>query len=155
MAIYSQILLAVDLTPDSLWIGQRGRALAAALSGELWILHVVEPIPPVVPIPPEPIEADVVTTQAERIDLARDQIGRLAVELGVPAARSDVVVGDTKGEIVRAARDRGFDLIVIGSHERHGLAFLIKPTEDVVMHRAPCDVLAIRLPEERLKSKKK
>ena len=89
------------------------------------------------------------------LDLAQDQIGRLAEELGVPATRCDVVVGDTKGEIVRVAKDRRIDLIVIGSHERHGLAFLVKPTEDVVMHRAACDVLAIRLPEENLKSKKK
>lgn len=155
MAIYSQILLAVDLTPSSLLIAQRGRALAAALGGELWILHVVEPIPPVVPIPPEPIAAEVVTTQAEMLDLAQDQIGRLAEELGVPATRCDVVVGDTKGEIVRVAKDRRIDLIVIGSHERHGLAFLVKPTEDVVVHKAPCDVLAIRLPEENLKSRKK
>ncbi|MET0658792.1 MAG: universal stress protein [Steroidobacteraceae bacterium] len=155
MAIYSQIMVAVDLTPDSLLIGQRGRAIAAALGGALWILHVVEPIPPVVPIPPEPMAAAIVTSQAEILDLAQEQIGRLAEELGVPATRCDVVVGDTKAQIVRVAADRRIDLIVIGSHERHGLAFLLKPTEDVVVHEAPCDVLAIRLSEKSPKSKKK
>ena len=36
------------------------------------------------------------------------------------------------------------------------MAFLLKPTEDVVVHKAPCDVLAVRLPEEdHSKSKKK
>jgi universal stress protein A len=89
------------------------------------------------------------------LDLAKDQIGRLAEELGAPATRCDVVVGGIKGEIVRVAKDRRIDLIVIGSHERHGLAVLIKPTEDVVVHKAPCDVLAIRLSDENLKSSKK
>jgi universal stress protein A len=36
-------------------------------------------------------------------------------------------------------------VIVIGNRERHGLALLLRPTEDVVMHHAPCDVLAVRL----------
>jgi universal stress protein A len=51
-----------------------------------------------------------------------------------------------KAEIVRCAREGGFDLIVIGCHERHGLSILVNLTEDTVLHAAPCDVLAVRLP---------
>lgn len=139
MPVYRRILLAVDLTPSSLFIGQRARALAAALDAELEMMHVIEPV-----IPPGPVTPDIVTTQTELIEIAREHIGKLARELGVPETRWSVIVGDTKSEIVRAAA-HGTDLIVIGSRERHGLAFLIKPTEDVVVHRAPCDVLAVHL----------
>jgi universal stress protein A len=149
MAIYARMLLAVDLTADSLFVGRRARELATALGGELEIIHVIEPVPPVVPIPPEPVAPAMVTTQAELIDTAEEQIGKLARELDVPEDRWAVVVGSIKSEIVRAAADHAVDLIVIGSRERHGLAFLIKPTEDVVVHQAPCDVLAIRLPSEQ------
>ncbi len=156
MAVYQRILLAVDLTADSLLIGKRARALAAALDGELEIVHVVEPIAPVVAVPPDPIVPAMVTTQAEMIETAQRQIGWLAGELGVPETHWRIVVGNTKSEIVRVAADSGIELIVIGSRERHGLAFLIKPTEDVVVHRSPCDVLAVRLPEPQdLKSKRK
>ena len=156
VTVYRRILLAVDLTPDSLFIGQRGRALAATLDAELEMIHVVEPIPTVVPVAPDPIAPYIVTTQAELIGTAREHIGRLARELGVPETRWRVVVGNTKSEIVRAAADGGMDLIVIGSRERHGLAFLIKPTEDVVVHRAPCDVLAVHLAAAKgSKSRKK
>ena len=79
----------------------------------------------------------------------------LAKELGVPDTRWSVVVGGIKSEIVRVAADRKTDLIVIGNRERHGLAFLIKPTEDVVVQRAPCDVLAVRLADRDVKAKKK
>ena len=41
------------------------------------------------------------------------------------------------------------DRIVIGSHERHGLSILVNLTEDTVLHNAPCDVLAVRLPNVR------
>ena len=46
---------------------------------------------------------------------------------------------------MRVAREGAFDLIVIGSHERHGLSILVNLTEDTVLHNAPCDVLAVRL----------
>jgi hypothetical protein len=78
MAVYQRILLAVDLATDSLLIGQRARALAAALDAELEMIHVVEPVPPVVPIPPDPIAPAIVTTQTELIEIAQARIGGLA-----------------------------------------------------------------------------
>jgi universal stress protein A len=155
MAVYQRMLLAVDLTSDSFFIGQRARTLAAALDAQLEILHVVEPIPAMVPIPPDSVMPVVVSTQAELVKTAEEQIGGLAHELGVPETRWSVVMGNTRSEIVRAATEGRMDLIVIGSRERHGLAFLIKPTEDVVLHRAPCDVLAVRLAEEEGSKQKK
>ena len=156
MAVYRRILLAVDLTADSAVIGQRARALAAALDATLEMIHVVEPVPPVAPIPPDAVLPNIVMAQTEILDIAQEQIGRLARELGVPETRWSVVMGNTKGEIVRAAAEGKIDLIVIGSRGRHGLAFLVKPTEDVIVHKAPCDVLAVRLPpEDDSKSKKK
>lgn len=154
MPVYRRILLAVDLTDYSLQVGYRARALAAELDAELHLLHVVEPVPAVTPIPPEPVAPAVVTTQTEIIEIAEEQIAKLGREFGIPDGRRYVVMGNTKAEIVRVATDRGCDLIVLGARERHGLAlFLSKPTEDVVLHRAPCDVLAVKLPEEGGKKK--
>jgi universal stress protein A len=48
-------------------------------------------------------------------------------------------------QIVRVARERQVDLIVLGSRERHGLSILVNLTEDTVLHAAPCDVLAVRV----------
>jgi universal stress protein A len=145
MAVYHRILLAVDLSTDSLLIGHRARALASALDAQLQIINVVEPIPIIPPMPPDPVVPVTVTTQVELFATAQEHIARLAQELGVPDSRWRVVEGNTKTEIVRAAAAEKVDLIVVGSRERHGLAFLIKPTEDVVVHKAPCDVLAVRL----------
>lgn len=145
MAVYQRILLAVDLAADSLLIGERARALALALGAELEIVHVIEPVPVVATIPPSSIGPEAVTAQAELIATAEARIGSLALKIGVPETRSHIVTGSIKSEIVRVAADRRAELIVIGNRERHGLAFLLKPTEDAVLHQAPCDVLAVRL----------
>jgi universal stress protein A len=155
MAVYQRILLAVDLTPDSLLLGQRARTLADALSAELRIIHVVEPLPAVAPIPPDAIVPAIVQTHAELIELARERIRKLGQEFGVPEDRWSIVTGTIKSEIVRAASESAVDLIVIGTRDRHALAFLVRPTEDIVLHRAPCDVLAIRLPDEKEAASKK
>jgi universal stress protein A len=148
MAVYRKILLAVDLTADSHAIGLRARALADALGAGLQIVHVIEPVPLITSMPPNGIGAAIVATQAELIASAQSYIGSLAQEIGVPQGSWTIVDGRIRDEIVRVAREHGVDLIVIGARGRHALAFLIKPTEDVVVHQAPCDVLAVRLPDE-------
>ena len=148
MPHYRRILLAVDLAPASVLVGQRAREVAAALGAELGIVHALEPVPLVAPIPPEPVGASLVAGQAELMEIARERIGALARELGVPEERTQVVLGTIKSQIVRAADAQKADLLVLGSRERHGLAFLIAPTEDVVIHHpARCDVLAVRIPD--------
>jgi universal stress protein A len=143
--VYRHLLLAVDLAADSLKVAQRARALAIALDAELDIVHVIEPVPVVATIPPEFVGSQIVTAQAALIEAAQTHIANLAREIGIPETRGHVLTGNIKTEIVRLAAERGVDLIVIGSREQHGLALLIRPTEDVVIHQAPCDVLAVRL----------
>jgi len=48
-------------------------------------------------------------------------------------------------EIHTLANEIGADLIVVGSHGRHGLALLLGSTANGVLHGAPCDVLAVRV----------
>ena len=45
----------------------------------------------------------------------------------------------------RVAEEQSCDLIVVGSHGRHGLALLLGSTANDVLHGAPCDVIAVRL----------
>jgi universal stress protein A len=55
-----------------------------------------------------------------------------------------VSLGAPKQEIVDFARAQGIDLIVLGSHGRHGLARLLGSTASAVLNHAHCDVLAVR-----------
>jgi universal stress protein A len=142
MPEYRRILLVVDLTNDSLPIGRRARALATALGAEIDLLHVVEYVP-VEPMGETLMPA--VQIEDELLDRAKQQLLALAAQLGVPTESCRVETGNVKAEIVRIARERHSDLIVLGSRERHGLSILVNFTEDTVLHAAPCDVLAVRV----------
>jgi universal stress protein A len=37
------------------------------------------------------------------------------------------------------------DLIIIGSHGRHGIRILLGSTANAILHSAKCDVLAVRV----------
>jgi universal stress protein A len=141
-AIYRRILVLVDLTEDSLVIARRAQALAAALGAEVELLHVV------VFVPVEPMGETLmpaVQIEEELIERASQRLHSLAAELGLAHAPVHVEAGNAKAEIVRVARERHVDLIVLGSRERHGLSILVNFTEDTVLHEAPCDVLAVRV----------
>jgi universal stress protein A len=86
-----------------------------------------------------------VQIEEELLVRARERLATLATELGFPQTSCRVETGNVKAEIVRTARERNMDLIVLGSRERHGLSILVNQTEDTVLHAACCDVLAVRV----------
>jgi universal stress protein A len=140
-ALYRRILLVVDLTEESLSIGRRAQGLAATLNAAVELLHVVEFVPV------EPMGETLmpsVQIEEELLARARARLATLATSLGLEGASCHVESGAVKTEIVRVARERQADLIILGSRERHGLSILLNFTEDSVLHAAPCDVLAMR-----------
>jgi universal stress protein A len=142
MTEYRRVLLVVDLSEDSLLIGRRAQAVAAAMGAEIDLLHVVEYVP-VEPMGETLMPA--VQIEDELLDRAKLRLTTLGAQIGVPAAACRVEAGNVKSEIVRIARELHADLIVLGSRERHGLSILVNFTEDTVLHASPCDVLAVRV----------
>ncbi len=143
MSIYSKILLAVDLSADSVTIGRRARDVANLTGAELMVLHVVEYLP-VEQVGETSIVAPVQLLN-ELAAAARQRLVALCNDIGVDAHHQQVEVGTVKTEIVRVARALECDLIVLGARERHGLSIFVNLTEDSVLHAAPCDVLAVRV----------
>ena len=146
MATYRQILLATDFSGHSEQVTARARDLAQKYVAELSLLHVVENMPigdaaygPIVPF-------DIDLTE-QMLEAARTRMATLGESLGVPEQRQWVEIGSPKGEIIRFAAERGADLIVIGSHGRHGIGLLLGSTASSVIHHAECDVLAVRMRE--------
>jgi universal stress protein A len=140
---YRHILTPLDLREDSERVLRAALAMAHRYEARLSVLHVVE----YAPIDPGgdillPTPVDVTDKLAER---AQSDLAALCERCGANGAARRVVVGSIKHEILQAARDESADLVVIGNHERHGLAILLNHTEDTLLHEAPCDILAIRL----------
>jgi universal stress protein A len=142
MSAYRRILLVVDLLEHSSAVGRRAQALAQTLGADIEMLHVVEFVPV------EPMGETLmpnVQIENELLNRAGERLRALATELGFGGVPCHVEAGNVKSEIVRIARERQVDLIVLGSRERHGVSILVNLTEDTVLHAAPCDVLAVRV----------
>ena len=142
MAGYKKLLVLLDLSEDSEQVAIAGRDMAAHSDASMVVLHVVEFVPV------EPLGESLMPTaqiEDELINRARARLGALITRLGLTKATGRVEAGNTKSEILRVAEEEQVDLIVLGSHERHGLAIMVNFTEDTVLHAAHCDVLAVRL----------
>jgi universal stress protein A len=131
----------VDVTEGSEKIAERARDIAERYGAEVILLHVVEYVP-VEPMGEALLPA--VQIEGELIERATRRIAELAQKSGLDKAERIVQAGNIKAELVRVATDRGVDLIVLGSRERHGLSIMFNQTEDTILHAAPCDVLAVR-----------
>ena len=140
---YSQVLIAVDLSDDSARVVEKGREVAGRYGARVSLLHVVE----FIPVDPagEALLPPPVDLEGELVQGAKQRLDALCASQGLKDVLRRVEIGVIKNEIVKAAAADKADLIVLGSHERHGLALLLGSTEKSILHKATCDVLAVRL----------
>lgn len=64
---------------------------------------------------------------------------------GIPSDRVYLEQGNPATEIKAKAEQIQADLIVIGTHGRHGLGLLLGSTANGVLHGVECDVLTVRI----------
>ncbi|WP_028009539.1 universal stress protein [Solimonas flava] len=142
MSLYRHILAAVALDPSGRAVLARAQALAQHFGAHLSVLHVVEYIP---------IESGELLMSAP-VDLtqqleeqSRHQLEALCAEFSIPAADLHTASGPVTPQIQQLAESLQIDLIVLGHHPRHGLAAWFSHTEENVVTRAHCDVLALHV----------
>jgi len=71
---------------------------------------------------------------------------------GYPKYEGMIVHGTPFLEILRTAKEKNAELIVVGTHGRTGLDHvLFGSTAEKVVRRAPCPVLSVRLPGKEFK----
>lgn len=140
---YQHILVAVDLTDECHPVMERAQALAAASQARLSLVHIVEPLAMAFG---GDVPMDLSALQQEQFDQARERLESFAGRYSALSSdQRHLAYGQPRQEIHRLALEQGCDLIVVGSHGRHGLALLLGSTANDVLHGAPCDVLAVRL----------
>ena len=142
MSEYKKIMMAVDLTEESKPVAERALALVKAFDAELHLVHVIEPLSLAYG---GDVPMDLSSVQEQIQDQAKSHLAEFASGISVPAEHQHLIFGRPESEIQRVADEEGADLIVVGSHGRHGLALLLGSTANGVLHGAMCDVLAVRV----------
>lgn len=140
--MYKHILFATDLTEDTDYIISKVQEMQKFTHAKLSLVHVVEPLPGY-----SYAYLGIEDIEGQLIEEARTAIQKLGQQLAVDEKSRWVEVGPTKSKILGIADEIGADLIVCGSHGRHGLSLLLGSTANAILHGAKCDVLTVRLPE--------
>ena len=141
-ANYKKIMLAVDLTEESNAVAARAVALANSYGAELHLVHVIEPLSLAYG---GDVPMDLSAVQEQIQEQAKSHLKDFGSRLDIDPAKQHLIFGRPESEIHRVAEEEGADLIVVGSHGRHGLALLLGSTANGVLHGASCDVLAVRV----------
>ena len=140
MSMYKNIVVATDLHNDCVPIVKRAAEIAAQNSAKLTVVNVVPNVPYYMASglsSISDIETQLTEESKERLHAVKDKIDYTADYI--------LLHGSAKQEIVRYSREANIDLIVIGSHGHRGVQRLLGSTAANVCHRAPCDVMLVRV----------
>jgi universal stress protein A len=144
MSNYKHILIAADFSSHQKDACDKAVELAKANQASLSICHIVEDFP-ITDFAYEPMISVDIDMRDALLDSAKKQITELANTLKTPTANQWVEFGSPNRDIVRLAEENQVDLIIVGSHGRHGIQLLLGSTANSILHHAKCDVLAVRL----------
>jgi len=145
MSSYKHILAAIDLTNSAEHVLLKAKQLVSTNVTRLTLLHAIDYLPymgfgetalitPTYTIPNE-----------ELIESAKKPIETLQKKLGLEDNKLIIELGGAVPAITQYADENNVDLIVLGSHGRHGVKMLLGSTANGVLHHANCDVLAVRV----------
>jgi universal stress protein A len=144
MSVYKHILIGLDLSPESQQVIDRVKSLFANSDTKISICHVLEPLAFTYG---GDIPVDLSDVQTQLQEQATGRLAALAEQLNVRPEDRHIILGHPAQEMHNMAKNDEVDLIVVGSHGRHGLALIFGSTSNSVMHGASCDVLAVRISE--------
>ncbi|WP_430009925.1 universal stress protein [Methylophaga lonarensis] len=144
MAHYQHILIAADFSEHNERVLEQAAMLAREHNAQLSICHIVEDYP-LTDFAYEPMVSVDSEMREMLLEAGKKQVAALADKLNISEAQQWVEFGNPRHDIVKIANERQVDLIVLGSHGRHGWRLLLGSTANAVLHHSECDVLAVRL----------
>jgi nucleotide-binding universal stress UspA family protein len=144
-----RILVPTDFSKYSENAVRYAVAFAEKFGAELHVLHVVQDL--ALFIPEAVLITPMVTPPLEQFKAAaRAALDKVIKEMNLTGLKveTEVAQGVPFNEIVRTAREKDVDLIVMGTHGHTGLAhMLLGSVAEKVVRKAPCPVLTVRHPE--------
>lgn len=136
MATYQKILVALDLHDDVEVVFKQAVFLAKHYQAELHAIHVMPHV-----ISSVPYAYDFQTEMEKDADERLSQLKELT-DLTV---QTHLIAGSPRREILEKSTELEADLLIVGSHGKHGVELILGSTANGVLHGSPCDVLTVRI----------
>lgn len=142
---YQKVLIAIDESPHSLHAARQGFALAVALKAQIGVAFIID-------VWNEPVIPETGLVSNEQQNASEAKANKVIDQLLAEFPDSGEIVrftqeGFPKNEIVLVAKDWEADLIVMGTHGRSGLSYLLlgSVSEYVIKHtNIPVMVVPLR-----------
>jgi nucleotide-binding universal stress UspA family protein len=152
MLPFKKILWPTDFSEASYEALKMAQELALHFSSELYIVHVVPPLPPVVEVPSDRPKFNI-SGYLNELKLSAKKSLQVIIDKKIDRkleAHAFVRYGDAAVEIDRIAKKRNVGLIVMATHGTTGWRrhFFGSITEKV-LRIASCSVLTVQAPHER------
>jgi nucleotide-binding universal stress UspA family protein len=145
--MFNRILVPTDFSATSDAALEHARVFAERFGGSLHLLHVVEDQYATGPLGGEVYAQQAAGTLTSLVQEAQERLSHRinALDRSRFRATTEVIVGTAMRTIAEYAGDNGYDLIVMGTHGRTGLAHvLMGSVAEHVVRTAPCPVLTVR-----------
>lgn len=142
MKTYTHIMVGLDLSSDSKQIMEKAKFLANAVNAKISIAHIIEPL---LFTYGGDIPMDISSIQDQIHTQAQLDLQKIGQEFSVSEADQHISIGPPASELHEIADKEEADLIIVGSHGRHGLSLILGSTSNSVLHGSDCDVLAVRV----------
>jgi universal stress protein A len=139
---YTHILVALDLTEECPQVLNKAMTISKSFNSKISVIHVLEPLSFAYG---GDIPMDLTSLQEQIADQAQKQLAKLCEPHTISSAQQHIILGHTQTEVHRVAEEQQVDLVVTGSHGRHGFALILGSTANAILHGAKCDVLAVRI----------
>lgn len=142
--MYKKILVPLDGSEKANAAAEHAIELAAKLGAEVTLYHVMPALSPYgnsnLNGAYQQIHNEIQATGEETLQKAQDNFAKSGVKLDIK-----VIWGDPAEEICREARERGFDLIVMGSRGLGEIrGFIMGSVSNRVVRHASTPVLIVR-----------
>ncbi len=149
MKSYEHVLVALDLTDEAPEVLDRARQVAGNHSARLSVLTVIRPLTyAYTGLEFAGLAQSMVNFESEAQASAKERLAELCKDAGIASEDQHIIFGIPASEIKEQADAMNADLIVVGSHGRHGLGLLLGSTANGVLHGANQDVLTVRIENE-------
>jgi nucleotide-binding universal stress UspA family protein len=154
MADIKRILFATDFSDNSRYALTFAISFAQKYDAMLYVLHVIQQ-----PSYPLGMYAEISFDAMDKFSQSISEAVQKEMQTlkekdltGCPKYECLIVHGTPFLEILRTAKEKNVELIVVGTHGRTGLDHvLFGSTAEKVVRRAPCPVLSVRLPGKEFK----
>ncbi|RYE88222.1 MAG: universal stress protein [Myxococcales bacterium] len=139
------VIAALDGSPEADHVLARACELTRLYGAQLHIAHVTDTIPvAAVTVGGSPFETPNATALLSAGQSYLERMIDLARQHGV-AVESHQPLGNPTGSVVDLAREKGADLLVVGTHDPGGLErLLLGSVSETLVREAPCSVLVVR-----------